>query len=576
MTIRLRVWSSGAFLATEHESGSPRYNVLEHDGRGRYHLVSLQESGWREADLRIDRPRLGLTVRLKVSQADRDGRLRTSWRHASNGVFSEGVTTTHPDNAVSWSQATSKPDGSTAHAVSDRAGITRTENDREGNVVSDTREQRSGATELSRRETVRTSADGGSSHSSQQTRRVPDGTISRTVTTQTDGSGQQTSQTTQVTKTADDKSVTTQTTTVDNAGGTKTDTVTHRDAGSSTSQTVVTDTSTGETVKTTNEAVTTTDAQGNTTTTTTSSVESSDGFGVTQINSTSSDGSSSYQQLTTDTQGNQTLTTSATDGQGNTTSQSVEVDAAGNTTVTTTQTDPAGNGNETVDTFDSQGNPTSSESNPVDSGSGGGSGGSGGGSGSGGSGDQGGGGGGGGDDGGGGGGGDDGGGGGDDGGGGGGDEGGGGEGGEMPSDDGTDEGPRSFTPRVSLGFATTDFGGTDGGDGDGGDFGDEGDPRITPIGDSLRSYGISADEDGWGDASPEGAVSPPEVEVYVSVPAATDDWGDIKDPRAFTGFAMSLMVAAAATTGRQAVGAVLRSLQINARLGAEVAAIEMR
>jgi hypothetical protein len=589
MNIRLRVWPSGAFVATAGERKAGDLRVLEYDGSGRYHLVSVRGSMWREGDLRIGRRKGGPTVWFKASQAESGGRIQTSWRqYAPNGVASRGVTTTNTDNSVVWSQTTTRADGSTVHAVGDGSEVKRTERNRDGNLISHTREQTFTPDQPSRKETVQDNEDGSSTRSSEESKKTPDGTVSRSVTTQVDANGKTTSETTKVTKIWNDGSKTTQTQTEDLAGGTHTETRTHQDATTSTSTTVVTDTTTGESVSTSDQTMTTTDAQGSTITTTTSSVASSDGFSVMQINSSSSNGSSSYQQLTTDTQGNQTLTTSATDAQGNTTQQSVEVDAASNTTVvTTTQTDASGNGGQTVETFDPQGNSTSSSGGPVGpaaggagsgsgpgggagggegggsgGGEGGGSGGSGGGEGGGSGGGEGGGG---------------------EGGGSGGGEGGGGEGGGsgggeggggMPADGDSEEGSRGFTPRASIGDASTEFGGLGrgpGGEGGGGSTGDGGDRRNNFIGGSLRSYASGVDDNGSGDASPEGAISPAEVDTNVHVSMPTDDWSDLNDPRAFTAFAMSLMVAVAATTGERALGGVLRSLQLNAKLGAEVA-----
>jgi hypothetical protein len=564
--LRLRVWPSGAFLATYRPPYAARTNVLEFDGRGRYHLVTASASGWRETDLRIGSSGPGSGVWFKTSEADGGSAIKTSWIiHAPLRAVSRGMTTVRKDGSTEWTQTTVGSDGSRVRSGGDGTRTKRLAFDRAGNTVSDMEEHTSSPTDAARTEAVTKNKDGSTTRTTQESKRAPDGagTLERTVTTHSAPDGRQTSQTTVVTKQSDDGSRVTQTTTVDTDTGTKTETITAADPGTKTSTTTVKDTNTGESVTTHESTTTSTDAQGNTVTTTTSSVSSSDGFGVTHIDATSSDGSSSSQQITTDTQGNQTETRSVTDTQGNTTTQTLESNAdTGNTQITTTLTDPAGNGSQTVDTFDASGNQTSSSTEPVgpDAGGAGAGRGSTGGDNSGG------------DEGGGGnegeGGGSEGEGGGSEGEGGGAEgEGGGAEGGggDMPPDDGSEEGPRGHTPRVAMGFGVIDDGGEGGGSLDGDDR------RIGRIGDSLGSYAAFADENGWGDAAPEGAVSPPEVDINIRVQTATDDWGDLNDPRVIPAFGAALMVAAANAAGRRPTGGVLRALLANTNVEAQSA-----
>ena len=538
--VRLRIWTTGAYTATQLETGTNNYNILEHDGRGRYHLVSMHGSKWREAELRIGGLKNGPKVAFKVSTLESQARIVTHWMNfARSGLVANGNVIIHADNSVTWSQVTRQKNGLMVKAKGDSFSKESVGYDVNGNVTSQSTQSEMVPSDLGQVRNVQTNADGSSTQSTAQTKRVADGTVTKTVTTQHDQGGNQTSQSTTVTKKSDDGSVTTQTITIDNGAGTKTETSSQRDAGSSITQTTTTDNTTGESVSTSNETITTTDTQGNVVTNTTNSVTSSDGFSVTQVTAQSSDGTTGYQQLTTDGQGNQTFTVSSTDNQGTTGTQSVSTDSSGVTIVTTT-TDSSGSGTETTETYDANGNQTSSSTNSVGSGAASSSGsGSGDTSGSG-SGDT------------------------------------SGSGSEsMPSDDGTDEGPRSPTSHVSIGMASLDFDTIDGngdqGTGSEGDFGNEGNPRIVHLGQVLGNYATSVYQNGWGDASSENAPSVPQVDVIIHVPTATDDWGDLNNPRAFTAFSMSMMIVAAGSNVASAPSGILRCLQTNANLNVQLA-----
>jgi hypothetical protein len=555
--LHLRVWAMGAYTASQHEPGTNNYNILEHDGRGRYHLVSVHGSKWREAELRIGGLRGGPRVAFKVSASESQARIVTHWiNFARAGAVASGNTSIHADNSVTWSQVTKQKDGSMVETEGDSSSKKSVAYDANGNVTSQFTQGESIAGDVAQVQSVQNN-DGSSTQTTTQTKPVRSGMATKTETTQRDSGGNITSQKTVVTTKHDDGSVSEKTVEVDKGAGTTTETVSHASGNGSVTQTTVTDNTTGESVSTGTETITATDVQGNTVTNTITSVTSSDGFSATQVTAESSDGTTGYQQLTTDGQGNQTFTTSVTDRQGNTITQSVSSDASGNTTVTTTSTDASENGTRTTETYDANGNQTSSSTDSVSSGATPGGGGSGGGDGSGGD-DSG------------------------SGGGGGGDDSGSGGGGSMPSDDGTDEGPRSPTSHVSMGIASLDFvtidGNGDQGDGSEGDFGNEGNPRNIHIGQSLSNYASSVHQNGWGDASSENAPSVSQVNVNIPVPTTTDDWGDLNNPRAFTAFSMSLMIAAAGSNVASAASGVLRCLYTNAKIGAQLAqmAVEQR
>lgn len=562
MSIRLRIWPNGAFVASEVDPERSRWNVLEFDGRGRYHYVGSGVDSWREADLRFGAPQGRSPVQFKLTQPSSASDIETRWSRAtSKGTTLRGTTRTGADDSVSWTQTTRRSNGVELTANGDGASVRRARADLKGNLVEQTREQRSNAAESSQATNVRTSADGARTETKQFTKRVADGEVTRTISRTFDASGRQVSTTTRDDKTFDDHSTTTVSKTEDSAAGTTTTDTRHENSqGSSVRVTEVVDSTTGESVETKESTSTSLDAQGLQVTTTKESVASSDGFSVSRVTETFSNGTSRSTELLTDSDGSAISTTSETDAQGNTVTQSVQVDAAGNTVITTSQTDAAGDRTETVSTYDPSGALTSSQSSSTSgapSGSGGGGDQNGGGHEGGGNND-----GGGGDD--------DAGGGDDDGGGndsGGGDEGGGEGNSGMPSDDGGEEdGPRGFTPRVGLAFATIAFG-VSGDGGEGGD-GQGDDARMAGIRSALQGYVSSVDESGSGDACSEGSVASPEVDLRVGSHGATDDWGDLNDPRVLTGFATSLMVSASRALGaRNQATAPQRALSLCAQLG---------
>lgn len=53
--VRVRIWATGALIATERDPNTGVTRVLEFDGRDRYHAVSIQGHEWNETELRVDR-----------------------------------------------------------------------------------------------------------------------------------------------------------------------------------------------------------------------------------------------------------------------------------------------------------------------------------------------------------------------------------------------------------------------------------------------------------------------------------------------------------------------------------------
>ena len=78
---------------------------------------------------------------------------------------------------------------------------------------------------------------------------------------------------------------------------------------------------------------------------------------------------------------------------------------------------------------------------------------------------------------------------------------------------------------------------------------DQGDPAA-----ALQQSIEESPEDGGGEGRGSGAAAPI-VDVIVSVPTATDDWGDVVNPRAFIGAAARVVGAHATVLLRQALGA---------------------
>jgi antitoxin component YwqK of YwqJK toxin-antitoxin module len=565
--IRLRIWTNGAITATERTpTGAGK--VLEFDGRNRYHAVTIHAGGWSETELMVHNPpgSKGRSLFLKHTAEKSHDQILTQWRALSvQGTPSWGDTLLQADNSVTWTQETKRA-GFSTKAHGDGFSSTREVVNAAGSVTSrSTSSTTYGPADGNARpiqSQVVVHADGSTTTTTKEKETGKAGAaIQRTITIDNDPSGQPTGESTAVTSKNTDGSTSSHTVTVDYSGGTSTETSTYSNGSQSTTATTVTDAATGDSVSTTESSSTSKDAQGNTVTTSTISVSSSDGFSSSLTNVTSSDGRSGYTSQTTDTGGNTVVTQSVTDAAGNTSTTSAATDTNGNQVVTNTYTDGSGNGNQTTDTYAPDGTLISSQTGSVTSGSSGPSGGgspggnSDSGSGSSGSG-------------------------------GGGDSGGsGGDSGMSDPDDGTDEGPRSPTRRVSMGQGKTDLGfgdpGSGGNPGDpdigGSDSGAEGVPRNTGIASYLKGYVEGADADGWGDATSENAPSRAQIDVVLSVPSSADDegWGNFNDPRAITGLTQLLVVHAGRTADNKMASGVLRALAANGLINAQVQAIDL-
>jgi hypothetical protein len=144
-------------------------------------------------------------------------------------------------------------------------------------------------------------------------------------------------------------------------------------------------------------------------------------------------------------------------------------------------------------------------------------------------------------------------------------------------DDGTDEGPRSPTGRVSMGQGTTGLaagvGGSPNGGGD--DYGGEGPARNLGIGKYLQGYTNSADDTGWGDASGENAPPTAEVNATVIIASADDGWGNLNDPRAVTGLTQLLLAGSLNGGGglRTAASGIVHALAVNGAIHTQLSGL---
>src|SRR5579864_7670929 len=279
--VRIRVWSSGAFIAAERDRHGSVTKVLEFDGRQRYHAVAIRGREWSETELRFDnRSRAAVpSFFLNHTRSEGHAQILTEWEARSlRGDRSFGKTLIHPDNNISWSQQTRR-DGITITAQGDGFSRTRIVTDSNGQDISTSTQHSTAAPNLRSSTTTVKHEDGTQETNITRTKPSKDGgQLTRTDTIQKDASGQTTNQTSNVSKQNSDGSSQTQTTSTDTLGGTTTVTNSSSTASQTITNTVVTDNNTGQNVTTSDGKATGTDNQGNTITLSGTSVTSSDGF----------------------------------------------------------------------------------------------------------------------------------------------------------------------------------------------------------------------------------------------------------------------------------------------------------
>ena len=119
-TVRLRVWANGALSATERGPGGNVTRVLEFDGGGRYHAVTVEGLQWTETEFRLDLgSRTTAHAFLLKQSRSAPGQILTEWQGCSaRGFRSVGSTLLHANNSLNWSQ-TSVRDGFSIRASGD-------------------------------------------------------------------------------------------------------------------------------------------------------------------------------------------------------------------------------------------------------------------------------------------------------------------------------------------------------------------------------------------------------------------------------------------------------------------------
>jgi hypothetical protein len=527
--VKCRFWNNGSFLATwktSHAAG-----VLEFDGNGRYHVVHIGSNGWHEANFDARKQS------FRLSSAHGPNEVVTHWSTPK----ANGLTTRKAGHPVTWEQTVHLASGGQKKILG--AGLV----SRAEVVSSDGHQlaayEMSGVLKDKGNQTYSgRNRDGSTYTTTIQTRYQADGStvsVNQTQTVSNDRSTTTNTTTTNTTNRDGSSSSTQQSVSVSVDGSTTTTTTTNRAAdGSTNSKTESTDSATGQSVTTETSSSTSTDSAGNTVVTETVTVSSSDGFRSSQTTSTSSDGSVTVNRTTTDTDGNIIQTSTQTDAQGNVNQDTITLNSDGTASAESLSTDAQGYGTRT--TTDSNGNTSTEPVEPDQANPGGGTdgGGEGGGQGGGEGGNSGG-------------------------------EGGGNSGGgEMPSDDGTEEGPRSYTSRAGFEAASLAYQ-AEHQPGTGDDSGSETSGFAGRLSNALGSYVGRVEANGWGDAASEGATRPPLSSVEVPLSSAVDDWGNLVNPRAIVAFTAQVALQAARVGGAAARAAAARVIGSTAHLNAQ-------